>query len=99
MNGDLLPLQLIFQGKTNKCLPLASQAVEDARFHLTMSENHWSSLETMKQYLQEGTSQHSSGVRASQLYKQTAGGRCDAAAPIQTWSEVTVQRLGSRQDR
>jgi hypothetical protein len=53
MNGDLLPLQLIFQGKTQQCLPARTPEAAAAGFHLTKSENHWSSLETMKEYIVE----------------------------------------------
>jgi len=51
-HGDLLPLQLIFAGKTDKCLPPTSPAMTDASVHLTFSENHWSSQQTMQQYIQ-----------------------------------------------
>jgi len=52
MSGELLPLQLIFQGKTEKCLPAHTPQTRDAGFHLTQSENHWSSLQTMKDYVE-----------------------------------------------
>jgi DDE superfamily endonuclease len=52
--GDLLPLQLIFQGKVaSKLEPLYRQGsinLRDYGFHLTCSANHWSTLETMKEY-------------------------------------------------
>jgi hypothetical protein len=53
MNGDLLPLQLIFQGKTPRCLPSATPASIAAQVHLTYSDNHWSSQATMQQYISE----------------------------------------------
>jgi hypothetical protein len=53
LHGDLLPLQLIFAGKTDRCLPPATFDSKAARVHLTCSENHWSSQETMRQWLQE----------------------------------------------
>lgn len=53
MNGDLLPLQLIFQGKTGRCLPPSSPASTAAGFHLTYTDNHWSTQEAMKQYVHE----------------------------------------------
>jgi hypothetical protein len=53
LHGDLLPLQLIFQGKTARSLPGATAASKAARAHLTFSDNHWSSLETMKQWITE----------------------------------------------
>ena len=51
LDGDLLPLQLIFQGKTNVCHPPVTAAATEARVHLTHSENHWSNQETMQQYI------------------------------------------------
>jgi hypothetical protein len=51
LDGDLLPLQLIFQGKTSACHPPLTQAAKDAFVHLTHSENHWSNQETMRQYI------------------------------------------------
>lgn len=51
--GDLLPLQLIFQGKTILCHPPITDAAKQARVHITHSHNHWSSLQTMKEYIKE----------------------------------------------
>jgi hypothetical protein len=48
-NGELMPLQLVFQGKTEAVVPKdedAKRAVA-AGLHLTMSENHWSNFVTM----------------------------------------------------
>jgi hypothetical protein len=53
LDGDLLPLQLIFQGKTNACHPPVTASAREARVHLTHSENHWSNQETMQQYVSE----------------------------------------------
>lgn len=53
LDGDLLPMQLIFHGKTNKCHPPVTDAAKDARVHITHSPNHWSSQETMQQYIKE----------------------------------------------
>jgi hypothetical protein len=53
LHGDLLPLQLIFQGKTNACHPDVTPAATAARVHITHSENHWSNQETMQQYVRE----------------------------------------------
>ena len=51
--GDLLPLQLIFAGKTERCLPAATAASKAARAHITCSPNHWSSQQTMQQWITE----------------------------------------------
>lgn len=52
LSGDLLPLQLIYQGKTKKSVPESTPDTITAGFHLTFSENHWSNQETMRQYLE-----------------------------------------------
>lgn len=50
--GDMLPLQLIFQGKTARSLPPPSLNIKACGAHLTFSDNHWSSQETMQQYIE-----------------------------------------------
>jgi hypothetical protein len=52
-NGDLLPLQLIFEGKTSASEPKPTEQSKDARVHITHSENHWSNQETMQQWVTE----------------------------------------------
>ena len=47
--GDFLPPQLIYQGKTPKCLPSVSFPPD---WHITYSENHWSNEQTMLHYLE-----------------------------------------------
>ena len=49
MAGDLLPLQLIYQGKTSACLPRIDFPTG---WHVTCTPNHWSNEEKMKDYLQ-----------------------------------------------
>jgi DDE superfamily endonuclease len=58
-NGDLLPLQLVWQGKTERCHPQV-RSTDDAKvhercnaakWHLTHSQNHWSNIHTMQQYI------------------------------------------------
>lgn len=51
--GDLLPLQLIFAGKTARVLPPETASSKAARVQLTFSDNHWSSLATMQQWVTE----------------------------------------------
>jgi hypothetical protein len=53
LNGDMLPLQLIFQGKTAACHPPATEASVEAHVHLTHSDNHWSNQTTMQEYVRE----------------------------------------------
>src|SRR5689334_1322558 len=52
-SGELLPVQLIFQGKTDRCLPVRTPESIASLAHLTYSDNHWSTLETMKQFIEE----------------------------------------------
>ena len=58
MGGDLLPLQLIFKGQdTNKRQQKAVPTLHEvdrkrcSGWHLTQTANHWSSLESMKDYV------------------------------------------------
>jgi len=51
LHGDLLPLQLIFTGSTARCHPAATAASNAASVHITHSSNHWSSLETMQEWI------------------------------------------------
>ena len=58
LGGDLLPLQLIFKGqdknkKQQKSVPTLREvdAKRTAGWHLTQTSNHWSSLESMKDYI------------------------------------------------
>ena len=53
LDGDLLPLQLIFEGSTLRCEPKSTRASDDAHVHLTHSINHWSSQETMRQWVEQ----------------------------------------------
>ncbi len=54
-SGDLLPLQLIFQGKTTVVV-LKDPGAVAARakgWHLTMSSNHWSNQQTMREFVDQ----------------------------------------------
>ena len=48
--GDFLPPQLIYQGKTTKCLPLVEFPQD---WHVTYSENHWANETTMVNYVEK----------------------------------------------
>ncbi|CAM6129979.1 unnamed protein product [Calypogeia fissa] len=52
--GDLLPVQMIFKGKKPVVLPRgqASKQLRDAGWHLTMTYNHWSQLESMQEWIE-----------------------------------------------
>jgi hypothetical protein len=54
-SGDLLPLQLIFQGKTIVVVPKDPRAVAARAkgWHLTMSSNHWSNQQTMREFIDQ----------------------------------------------
>jgi hypothetical protein len=49
-DGSLLPFQLIFSGTTKRVILKTQRGRQglDYNFHFTMSENHWSNLESMK---------------------------------------------------
>lgn len=46
--GSFYLLQLIYKGKTRRCLPTIAFPT---KWHVTCSENHWANEETMKDYL------------------------------------------------
>ena len=46
--GDLLPVQVIYKGKTSRCHPRFSFPLD---WHITHSPNHWSTEETTLQYI------------------------------------------------
>ena len=50
MTGDFLPPQLIYEGKTDRCLP---NYQFPSTWHITHSHNHWSNETTMKQYFEK----------------------------------------------
>jgi hypothetical protein len=60
LDGGLLPLQLIFEGqehnkKQRRALPhlseLVRKRVTNGRFHLTQTPSHWSTLDSMQDYI------------------------------------------------
>lgn len=50
MAGELLPFQLIYQGKTNACLP---QYKFPDGWHITCTPNHWSNEVKTKEYIEK----------------------------------------------
>ena len=50
MSGNFLPIQLIYQGKTNRCQPKFKFPSD---FHVTQTENHWANEATSLDLLSE----------------------------------------------
>ena len=50
MAGHLLPIQLIYQGKTQQCVPIVKFPAD---WDITFSENHWSNEGTITDYLEK----------------------------------------------
>ena len=48
MSGDFLPMQLVYQGKTIKCLPKLTFPVD---WDVTYTSNHWCNELIMHQYI------------------------------------------------
>ena len=48
MSGDFLPPQLVYQGKTNRCLP---PHVFPSSWDITYTENHWCNEQTTRRYV------------------------------------------------
>jgi hypothetical protein len=47
----VLPPQLIFAGKTDAALPAVRSMPKFSQWHFTHTENHWSTLETTKDWI------------------------------------------------
>ena len=53
-NGQVLPFQVIFQGLTIRFLPSMNEghhSCEDVEWQLTFSSNHWSTINTCKEFV------------------------------------------------
>ena len=50
MTGDFLPPQIIYQGKTKRCLPTVDFPSD---WDITFTENHWSNETVMVDYLEK----------------------------------------------
>ena len=48
ITGDFLPIQIIYKGKTKKCLPSFAFPPD---WQATFSHNHWSNESTMHDYI------------------------------------------------
>lgn len=55
LDGDILPLQLIYKGKTKRSLPKMQNSVEKfpAGFLLSQNEKHWSNEQETLQYIEK----------------------------------------------
>lgn len=53
MEVDLLPIQVVYDGKSHRILPLPDMvtAAEQKGFHLTCTPNYWSNQKSMQDYL------------------------------------------------
>ena len=60
--GDFLPVQLIFKGKTSRCHPHYKLS---AWWHVTHSPNHWSTEQTMLEYIKHIIIPYIQSVRES----------------------------------
>ena len=50
MDGDFLPIQLVYQGKTPRCIPSFTFPSD---WHITFSHNHWCNESTVKDYIEK----------------------------------------------
>ena len=50
LSGIFLPVQLLYQGTTDKCLP---KITFPSDWHITYSANHWSNQDTMVDYVRK----------------------------------------------
>jgi hypothetical protein len=53
-NGNLIPFQVVYKGKTNRSLPRSLEAkrvVDHSSFTLVLSDNHWLNLHTCQQFV------------------------------------------------
>ena len=51
LSGNFLPLQLIYEGTTQRCLP--NEVPFPSDWHITCIANHWSNEDTMVDYVQK----------------------------------------------
>lgn len=57
MAGGVLPLQVIYGGKTELCRPQGQAAEEAARlgFHVTSTDSHWSTQASMADWFEKAS--------------------------------------------
>ena len=91
LSGDFLPIQLVYQGKTVRCHPKYNFPDD---WHITHSPNHWSTEETLKDYLNEILFPYIDGVRASYELEDNY-----AALAISTTSKAKSLRISYNYSR
>ena len=65
--GDFLPIQLIYEGKTKRCLPKIDFP---EMFNVTFSENHWSNTEKSIEYFEETIFPYLSKIKREKGYPE-----------------------------
>eukprot|EP00664_Eupelagonemidae_sp_cell27_P007425 gene7426-9277_t len=61
MSGDRVPTQLIYEGKTDRCLP--AEEVRPEGWCFSYSENHWSNAELVVENIEETVAPYVNLVR------------------------------------
>ena len=67
LKGQLLPPQMIYSGKTDRCHPVNEFP---PGWHITHNETHWADGETMKDYLKEVLIPYIETARSNQNYDE-----------------------------
>ena len=65
MSGEFLPIQVIYEGKTKRCLP---KYTFPASFDATFSENHWCNTEKFLSFFNKIVFPHFKNVRKVKGY-------------------------------
>ena len=65
MSGEFLSIQVIYEGKTKRCLP---KYTFPASFDATFSENHWSNTEKSLSFFNKIVFPHFKNVRKAKGY-------------------------------
>ena len=54
-DGEVLPVQMIFEGKTEACLPKTMKLAEAQQdgHDFTFSESHWCTFQTLKRWVEK----------------------------------------------
>ena len=65
MSGEFLPIQVIYEGKSKRCLP---KYTFPASFDVTFSENHWSNTKKSLNFFNKIVFPHFKNVRKAKAY-------------------------------